>query len=136
MIITLCGTTRFIESFHEYNLHLTLAGHTVFTVATSVKGDWQPTPDEKRVLDLVHLSKIDVSDAIFVIDREFGLQGEPKTYIGESTLNEMRYATIKGKEIYRASNHGARQLLFNNCQHMSRAEFSEGFNEDRSNFVS
>lgn len=129
MIITLCGSTRFIESFHKYNVHLTLAGFVVFNVASSVKGDWKPTDDEKQVLDLIHLAKIDASEAIFVIDRPFGMTGDKiQTYVGFSTLNEIRYASIKDKKIYYASKHSARQLLFN--RNMSRAEFARGFNKE------
>lgn len=129
MIITLCGTTKFMDSFHKYNKHLTLAGHVIFSVSTSVKGDWKPTEDEKRTLDLIHLAKIDASDAVFVIDREFGLTGKPETYIGDSTLNEIRYAAIKEKQIYYASEHHARHLLYKITP--SRAIFAQGF--DKSN---
>ena len=128
MIITLCGSTRFINSFHSYDLHLTLCGHTVFTVATSVKGFWQPTATEKKVLDLVHLSKIEISDAIFVIDREFGLEGELPPYVGDSTLNEIRYAAIRNKLIFWASKHDARKLLLE-AHDLSMEMFSHGFSE-------
>ena len=45
----------------------------------------------KKMLDGMHRQKIDMSDAIFVIN----VNG----YIGESTKNEIEYAKSKNKEI-------------------------------------
>lgn len=92
MRITLCGSTRFMKEFHEMNVLLTLKGHVVYSVATSVKGDFQPTPEQKELLDLVHLKKIDNSDAIFVIDKD--------EYIGDSTRKEIAWAELSKKLIF------------------------------------
>lgn len=99
MIITLCGSLRFEESFKKWNEVLTLAGHTVFTVSVypSDKGKKAWYDDEtKKALDLAHFRKIDASDAIFVIDDE--------NYIGESTRREIEHAQALGKPILYASN--------------------------------
>ena len=130
MILTLCGSSRFLDSFHKYNIHLSLAGHVVFSMALTQKGDWIPNAAEKQVLDLVHFAKIDVSDGIFVIDRPFGLVGNQaeQSYIGFSTGNEMRYAAIRGKEIFQASRHNARSLLFS--IRPSRDFFASGFSDE------
>lgn len=95
MILTLCGSARFEPWFHFYNEILTLAGHTVFSLACfpSVKGakGWY-TAAEKLELDAAHLRKIDASDGIVVLN--------PWAYIGESTLREIRYADTAGKLQY------------------------------------
>jgi hypothetical protein len=61
--------------------------------------DWY-TPKQKQTLDLIHLSKIEESDAIFVVD----VGG----YVGESTAREIEWAEIRGKSVFMLSkNHAA-----------------------------
>jgi hypothetical protein len=96
MIITLCGSNRFEPYFHAWNLALTLAGHTVFSLTAfpSQNGgikEWY-TPEMKAELDAAHARKIVASDAIFVINRH--------AYIGESTMKEIDVAKASGKKIY------------------------------------
>lgn len=93
--VCLCGSTRFMDQFNAANVALSLAGHIVYSVATSTKGDFQPTEDQKLALDMVHLQKIDESDAVLVV----GLQEDGSTYIGESTRREIMYALTKGKDV-------------------------------------
>lgn len=108
MRITLCGSTRFMEQFHAWNRWLALHGHSVYSVATSVKGDFQPTEEEKETLDLVHFDKIINSDTILVIDQPWNPEDvrsrDPETnaipYIGESTSREIKWAVIQNKPIY------------------------------------
>jgi len=102
--ITLCGSTKFMDLYHEANLKLTLAGWLVYSVATSVKGDWTPTMKEKAKLDVVHLGKIINSDAILVITDETG-------YIGESTQREIIYAETVGKSVHWLKESGHRNAL-------------------------
>src|SRR3990167_10791249 len=94
MRITLCGSAKFEKEFKEMNERLSLAGHTVYSLAVypSDKGEknWY-TPEQKAVLDAVHLLKIDNSDAIYVIT----VNG----YIGDSTKREIEYAISKGKPV-------------------------------------
>lgn len=96
MKITLCGSARFEAQFHEWNKRLTLAGHTVYSLAAypSQNGDnknWY-TEDQKIMLDLVHLSKIEESEAIVVLNVD--------DYVGESTRRELNWAVVRGKEVY------------------------------------
>lgn len=96
MTITLCGSTRFKNEFEEMNVLLTMRGHVVLSVASFPHADnveW--TEDEKTHLDLIHLAKIEMSDAIFVID--------VNEYIGFSTKREIAWAKLRGKRIYRFS---------------------------------
>ncbi len=95
MIFTLCGSARFEPVWHEANKQLGLAGHISFSLMTfpSVEGDktWY-TPDKKIMLDLMHLAKIDASDAVLMLN--------VNDYLGESSLRELRWAQFKNKEIF------------------------------------
>lgn len=96
MKITLCGSARFESLFHKINEELTLAGHIVYGLAVypSSKGDeknWY-TDEQKKILDDVHLGKIDNSDAIVVIN--------PENYIGQSTARELAHAIRARKAVY------------------------------------
>ena len=94
MKITLCGSARFEDKFKEINRRLTLAGHVVYSLAvypSDMNGkDWY-TPEQKIILDKVHLEKIDNSHAIYVI--------APGGYVGESTKREITYAIQNRKQV-------------------------------------
>ena len=93
-VITLCGSTRFKDQFLEAQKRLTLEGNIVISVGLfGHSGDdevW--TEGTKKMLDNMHKRKIDMADAIYVIN----VGG----YIGESTRSEIEYATKHGKEIH------------------------------------
>jgi hypothetical protein len=92
-VITLCGSTRFKDQFLETQKRLTLEGNIVISVGLfGHSGDdevW--TPGTKEMLDNMHKRKIDMADAIYVIN----VGG----YIGESTRSEIEYATKQGKTV-------------------------------------
>mgnify|MGYP001616335170 CR=1 FL=1 len=90
MKICLCGSTRFMSEFHRANVELSLAGHIVYSVATSTKGDFIPSPDQKTMLDLVHLRKVKESDYVVVVGRN----ADGSAYIGESTRREIMWASV------------------------------------------
>ena len=94
MRLTLCGSLKFEDVFKEWNKQLTLAGHVVYSVACYPSDndgkDWYTT-EQKAMLDVMHLAKIDNSDGIFVLDVD--------GYIGESTKREIIYATYREKRI-------------------------------------
>ncbi len=73
---------------------LTLEGNIVISVGLfGHSGDdevW--TPGMKEMLDNMHKRKIDMADAIYVIN----VGG----YIGESTRSEIEYALKNGKRVY------------------------------------
>lgn len=93
-VITLCGSTRFKDVFIDVQKHLTLEGNIVISVGLfGHSGDdevW--TEGTKEMLDDMHKRKIDMADAIFVIN----VGG----YIGESTRSEIQYAQEYGKEVF------------------------------------
>ena len=92
-VITLCGSTKFKEQFLEVQKRLTLEGNIVISVGLfGHSGDDEAwTEGTKEMLDDMHKRKIDMADAIFVIN----VNG----YIGDSTLSEIKYAKMRGKEI-------------------------------------
>ena len=98
MKICLIGSTRFRSKYYELNHQLTLAGHCVYSVAFfernedgSKKGEI--TDREKELLDLVHLRKVQESNAVVVVTDEAG-------YYGDSTRRELTWARMLEKEIY------------------------------------
>ena len=92
-VITLCGSTRFKDQFMEAQKRLTLQGNIVISVGLfGHSGDAEVwTEGTKEMLDDMHKRKIDMADAIFVIN----VGG----YIGSSTRSEIEYATATGKEV-------------------------------------
>jgi len=92
-VITLCGSTRFKKQFLEAQKRLTLEGNIVISVGLfGHSGDnevW--TEGTKEMLDDMHKRKIDMADAIYVIN----VGG----YIGSSTQSEIEYAKSIGKEV-------------------------------------
>ena len=95
VILTLCGSTRFEKQFHLWNKRLSLSGHVVLSLSVFPSNedgrDWF-TPLEKEMVDRVHLKKIDLSDAIVVLNID--------NYIGESTRREIEHAIKMGKSVY------------------------------------
>ena len=95
MKFTICGSARFEPEWHEYNKKLGLMGHISYSLMTfpSVEGSksWY-TEEEKEMLDLAHLAKIEESDAILVLN----IGG----YIGDSTKREIKWAKLRSKPIF------------------------------------
>lgn len=125
-IVTLCGSTRFKEEFIQANFRLTRQGIIVLTVgwfSHTDKEKWEPTEEEKKAFDELHLRKIDISDGIFVVNPVVNLCsncGKPTYpynirlckngcgphvsihqgwYIGDSTKREIQYAKDLGLDI-------------------------------------
>ncbi len=72
----------------DANRELTFTGAIV--VAPS-DADEAPTPEQKAVLDTLHLRKIDLADRVLIVN--------PGGYIGESTQREIAYAQRVGKPV-------------------------------------
>ncbi|MBW2560530.1 MAG: hypothetical protein JRE40_06700 [Deltaproteobacteria bacterium] len=94
-VVCLCGSTRFMDTFHEANRCETLEGHIVLTVevVTYDRGTDPQLVDTgvKTMLDELHLRKIDLADEVLVLN----VGG----YIGESTRHEIAYAEAHDKPI-------------------------------------
>lgn len=103
-VITLCGSTKFYKLFDEICYQLTKADFAVFTIGTMLNSD-KKLEQSERILarfDRLHKSKIDISDAIFVIDKD--------GYIGKSTQSEIDYAMEKEKRVFYYSKDGLKEL--------------------------
>lgn len=98
-VITLCGSTRFTEEMLVKQWELTKQGNVVLSwcalPASYFQGEDKihigDQEGVKEIVDEVHFRKIDLSDEVLVIN----IGG----YIGESTRNEINYATKQGKLI-------------------------------------
>lgn len=90
-VITLCGSTKFKEDFERVNRELTLAGNIVISVGCFGHSGDVFSDEQKEMFDEIHKRKIDLSDAIYVINKN--------GYIGTSTANEIEYAKAHGKEV-------------------------------------
>ncbi|MDU1412958.1 MAG: hypothetical protein E6929_09090 [Clostridium sp.] len=94
-VVTLCGSTKFKEDFIRVQKELTLKGNIVISVGLFGHADGEfgtvITDEVKEMLDDIHKRKIDMSDEIYVINKN--------GYIGNSTRSEIEYAINKGKKV-------------------------------------
>ena len=88
-VITLCGSTKFKDDFEREQKRLTLEGNIVLSVGLFSQYNGE-TLDKSMIqmLDDMHKKKIDMSDEIFIINKD--------GYIGDSTGSEIEYAKKKG----------------------------------------
>ena len=94
-IICLCGSTRFMDAFHKANREESLKGNIVLTVEI-ITYDGATDPQranlkEKKILDELHLRKIELADEILVLN----VGG----YVGYSTKQEISHARALNKKI-------------------------------------
>lgn len=100
-VVTLCGSTRFMEQFFRSGWVETLAGRIVLSVGVVVRegAAAPPLPNDhlgehfgvKDLLDEIHFRKIDLSTEILVLN----VGG----YVGASTQREIAYAMATGKRV-------------------------------------
>ena len=90
-VVTLCGSVRFWDKIQEMYEKLELENEYAVIGITPHVMNRDFTEYEEDLLDEMHRIKIDLSDAIFVVN----VNG----YIGKSTREEIEYAKQKGKEI-------------------------------------
>ena len=92
-VITLCGSTKFKDDFLREQKRLSLEGNIVISVGLfGHSGDDEVWSDgKKEMMDDMHKRKIDMSDEIFVINKN--------GYIGSSTKSEIEYAIKTNKPV-------------------------------------
>lgn len=90
-VVTLCGSVKFYDKMQEINEKLALENEYVVIGLTPRVTNRNFTEYDKELLGKLHRAKIDLSDAIFVVNVD--------GYIGESTRGEIEYAKQIGKEI-------------------------------------
>jgi len=90
-VVVLCGSLRFERLMEEMAERLELErGYAVIGVVRHVL-DRELTEEDKKRLAELHLCKIDLADAVYIVN--------PDGYIGDSVRREIAYAREKGKEI-------------------------------------
>ena len=90
-IITLCGSLKFQKEMMIVAEKIALEGNCIFTPVYPVIENSERTEEQMKRLKEAHFKKIELSDAILVINKN--------NYIGESTKLEIEYAKKIKKEI-------------------------------------
>ena len=90
-IITICGSLKFQTEMMIESQRLALKGNCILTPIYPVLDDIEITKKQLQLLKVEHFKKIELSDAIYVINKD--------NYIGESTKLEIEYAKSLNKEI-------------------------------------
>ncbi len=90
-VITLCGSLKFQKEMMTVAEKMALEGYCILTPVYPVSENMERTEEQLIKLKEAHFKRIELSDAIFVINKN--------NYIGESTNLEIEYAKKLGKEI-------------------------------------
>jgi hypothetical protein len=90
-IITICGSLKFMEEMKYQAEKLELENNCVLTVIYPTKSKGCYTEEELHLLQKGHYKRIDISDAIFVVNKN--------GYIGRAVREEIEYAKRQNKEI-------------------------------------
>ena len=90
-VITICSSLRFTEEIKVHSERLELEGNCVLNIIFGTKNKEDYSQKEIQFFQKAHFKKIDISDAILVINKN--------GYIGESVKNEINYAKNRNKEI-------------------------------------
>ena len=90
-MVTICGSMKFSKQMMKISEELELKqGYAVIQCVYNLDGQKHEGIDGE-MLDRIHRKKIDLSDAIYVVNVD--------GYIGTSTKSEIEYAKKLGKEI-------------------------------------
>ncbi len=93
MTITICGSIKFKEQILNAAKNLTLDDHIVFAPVLFDPEEYEQITQEQKIrLDNLHRMKINLSDAIFIVNVD--------GYIGESTFGYIDWAVRNKKELY------------------------------------
>ncbi len=90
-VITICGSFKFIPQIMQEAERLTLEGNCVLSMIYTTKDKESYSDKDYKMMGELHFQKIEMSDAIFVVNVE--------GYIGESTKKEIEYAKSLNKEV-------------------------------------
>ncbi len=91
-VVTLCGSLKFKKEMMKVAEELELKkGYSVIQCVYFDNNNWKDYNISDEEFEKLHLKKIEISDAIFVVN----VNG----YIGESTKKEIEYAKSLQKEI-------------------------------------
>lgn len=88
-IVTICGSMKFKDKMMEAAKKLEIENE--YVVIQCVYSNENFTTEEQEILSKLHYQKIDISDAIYVVNVD--------GYIGNATSREIEYAKSLGKEV-------------------------------------
>ena len=90
-VVTICGSMKFKNEMQQ--IAWDLEARNGYSVIQCVYNNRETKETDEEISNLVnaHWKKIDISDAIYVVN----VGG----YIGKSTANEIEYAIRNGKEV-------------------------------------
>ena len=89
--VTMCGSMRYAEQMKDIALRLEVIHEFNVLQCVYNENGMEISDIDRQKLSRSHVNKIDLSDAIYVVD----IDG----YIGESVKSEIEYARNKQKEI-------------------------------------
>lgn len=90
-VITICGSLKFQKEMMITAEKLALEGNCVLTPVYPILENVEKTDEQLEKLKESHFKRIELSDAIYVINKD--------NYIGKSTKLEIEYAKKLEKEI-------------------------------------
>lgn len=90
-IVTLCGSLKFKNEMMTVAEKMALEGYCILTPVYPVSDKMNRTKEQLIKLKEAHFKRIELSDAILVVNIN--------NYIGDSTKLEIDYAKKLGKEI-------------------------------------
>ena len=90
-IITLCGSLKLKKEMMIVAERMALEGNCIITPVYPILENYKKTDEQLEKLKEAHFKKIELSDAILVVN--------VNNYIGNSTNLEINYAKKLGKEI-------------------------------------
>ncbi len=90
-VITLCGSLKFQKEMMEIAEKMALEGNCILTPVYPITKNLEKTEEQLKALKKAHFKRIELSDAILVVNVD--------NYIGDSTKLEIEHAKKLGKEI-------------------------------------
>ena len=93
-VITLIGSNKFKNYFEKVATNLTLNGYIVLPLTVFSNYNQIPLSDSttEMLKDMIR-KKIDISDEVYVVNPS------PDEYIGEDTMDEIKYALDLNKKV-------------------------------------
>ena len=88
-IVTICGSMKFKDKMMKVAKELEIKNK--YVVIQCIYSDDKFSETEQQILADLHYNKIEISDAIYVIN--------DNGYVGSSTSKEIEYAKKLGKEV-------------------------------------
>lgn len=89
--ITLCGSLKFQKEMMMVAEEMALKGNCILTPVYPILENYERTEEQLEDLKKAHFKRIEMSDAIFVVN--------VNDYIGKSTKLEIEYAKKLNKEV-------------------------------------